>query len=276
MTSVDVLSEDAPFDLLFSDEELEAHREHITTFIEDTVEAAGADGAVLGLSGGIDSTLTAFLAVEALGEENLHGLVMPSVANAEDMMSDAEGVAEMLGIEYDVVEIQPIAETFFDTFPEAADDRMAAGNVYVRTRAVLNYFVANHENRIVLGTGNRAEAMTGYFTKYGDQAVDCNPIGNLYKQQVRQLAAHVGVPEELVLQTPSAEMWTGQTDEDELGLTYDALDAILALHVDGPLSKSATVRHLGVTEEQVDRVVGLVEGSAHKRSMPPAPSALDV
>ncbi|POG55324.1 NAD+ synthase [Haloferax marisrubri] len=276
MTSVDVLSEDAPFDLLFSDEELEAHREHITTFIEDTVEAAGADGAVLGLSGGIDSTLTAFLAVEALGKENLHGLVMPSVANAEDMMSDAEGVAEMLGIEYDVVEIQPIAETFFDTFPEAADDRMAAGNVYVRTRAVLNYFVANHENRIVLGTGNRAEAMTGYFTKYGDQAVDCNPIGNLYKQQVRQLAAHVGVPEELVLQTPSAEMWSGQTDEGELGLTYDALDAILALHVDGPLSKSATVRHLGVTEEQVDRVVSLVEGSAHKRSMPPAPSALDV
>ncbi|ADE02384.1 NAD+ synthase [Haloferax volcanii] len=276
MTSVDVLSEDAPFDLLLSDEELEAHREHITTFIEDTVEAAGADGAVIGLSGGIDSTLTAFLAVEALGKESLHGLVMPSVANDEDMMSDAEGVAEMLGIEYDVVEIQPIAETFFDTFPEAADDRMAAGNVYVRTRAVLNYFVANHENRIVLGTGNRAEAMTGYFTKYGDQAVDCNPIGNLYKQQVRQLAAHVGVPEDLVLQTPSAEMWSGQTDEGELGLTYDALDAILALHVDGPLSKSATVRHLGVTEEQVDRVVGLVEGSVHKRSMPPAPSALDV
>ncbi|ELZ75143.1 MULTISPECIES: NAD+ synthase [Haloferax] len=276
MTSVDVLSEDAPFDLLLSDEELEAHREHITTFIEDTVEAAGADGAVIGLSGGIDSTLTAFLAVEALGKESLHGLVMPSVANDEDMMSDAEGVAEMLGIEYDVVEIQPIAETFFDTFPEAADDRMAAGNVYVRTRAVLNYFVANHENRIVLGTGNRAEAMTGYFTKYGDQAVDCNPIGNLYKQQVRQLAAHVGVPEDLVLQTPSAEMWSGQTDEGELGLTYDALDAILALHVDGPLSKSATTRHLDVTEEQVDRVVGLVEGSAHKRSMPPAPSALDV
>ncbi|ELZ89261.1 NAD+ synthase [Haloferax sulfurifontis] len=276
MTSVDVLSEDAPFDLLLSDEELEAHREHITTFIEDTVEAAGADGAVIGLSGGIDSTLTAFLAVEALGKENLHGLVMPSVANDEDMMSDAEGVAEMLEIEYDVVEIQPIAETFFDTFPEAADDRMAAGNVYVRTRAVLNYFVANHENRIVLGTGNRAEAMTGYFTKYGDQAVDCNPIGNLYKQQVRQLAAHVGVPEDLVLQTPSAEMWSGQTDEGELGLTYDALDAILALHVDGPLSKSATVRHLDVTEQQVDRVVGLVEGSAHKRSMPPAPSALDV
>ena len=276
MTELDVLSDGAPLDLRLSDAELEAHREHITSFIRDTVDAAGADGAVLGLSGGIDSTLTAFLAVEALGEDGLHGLVMPSVANAEDMMSDAEGVAEMLGIEYDVVEIQPIAEKFFDTFPEAANDRMAAGNVYVRTRGVLNYFVANHENRIVLGTGNRAEAMTGYFTKYGDQAVDCNPIGNLYKQQVRQLAAHVGVPEELVLQTPSAEMWSGQTDESELGLTYDVLDAILALHVDGPLSKSATVRHLDVTEAQVDRVVELYERSAHKRSMPPAPSELDL
>ncbi|SEL20508.1 NAD+ synthase [Haloferax larsenii] len=274
MTDVDVHSEDAPLDLRFSDAELEAHREHITSFISDTVDAAGADGAVLGLSGGIDSTLTAFLAVEALGEDGLHGLIMPSVANAEDMMSDAEAVAEMLGITYDVVEVQPIAEKFFDTFPEAANDRMAAGNVYVRTRGILNYFVANHENRIVLGTGNRSEAMTGYFTKYGDQAVDCNPIGNLYKQQVRQLAAHVGVPEDLVMQTPSAEMWSGQTDESELGLTYDVLDAILALHVDGPLSKAATVRNFDVTEEQTDRVVELYEGSAHKRSMPPAPDEL--
>ncbi|UVE50913.1 NAD+ synthase [Haloferax larsenii] len=276
MTDVDVLSEDAPLDLRFSDAELEAHREHITSFISDTVDAAGADGAVLGLSGGIDSTLTAFLAVEALGEDGLHGLIMPSVANAEDMMSDAEAVAEMLGITYDVVEVQPIAEKFFDTFPEAANDRMAAGNVYVRTRGILNYFVANHENRVVLGTGNRSEAMTGYFTKYGDQAVDCNPIGNLYKQQVRQLAAHVGVPEDLVMQTPSAEMWSGQTDESELGLTYDVLDAILALHVDGPLSKAATVRNFDVTEEQIDRVVELYEGSAHKRSMPPAPDELSL
>ncbi|MFB6090461.1 MAG: NAD(+) synthase, partial [Halobellus sp.] len=118
------------------------------------------------------------------------------------------------------------------------------------------------------------EALTGYFTKYGDQAVDCNPIGNLYKQQVRQLAAHLGAPERLVAKTPSAEMWSGQTDEAELGLDYDTLDAILALHIDGPLSTAATVRHLGVTEEQVERVVDLYEGSAHKRSMPAAPDPL--
>jgi len=163
-----LLSDDPPLDLRLSESELEATRERIVSFIADVVDDAGAEGAVLGLSGGIDSTLTAYLAVEALGEEGLHGLTMPSEVNDPDVMSDAERVAHELGIEYDVVEIQPIAESFFDAFPEAAADRTAAGNVYVRTRAVLNYFVANAENRVVLGTGNRAEAMTGYYTKYGD------------------------------------------------------------------------------------------------------------
>jgi NAD+ synthase len=273
-TNQAVLREDAPLDLRLSDAELESTTEHLTAFLEGVVDDAGADGAVLGLSGGIDSTTVAYLAVEALGAEHVHGLVMPSVVNTEDNMSDAEWVAQELGIEYDIVEIQPIAESFFDAIPEAADDRTAAGNVYVRTRAVLNYFVANYENKVVLGTGNRSEAMTGYFTKYGDQAVDCNPIGNLYKQQVRQLAAHLGVPEELVTKTPSAEMWSGQTDEEEMGLDYDTLDAVLALHIDGPLSTAATVRQLDVTEAQVERVVELYEGSVHKRSMPPAPEPL--
>ena len=271
-----VLSDTAPIDLRLSDAELEATHDHVTTFIRETVDAAGADGAVLGLSGGIDSTLTAYLAVDALGEDGLHGLVMPSEVNTEGNMSDAERVAHDLDIEYDVVEINPIVESFFDVYPEGESDQMAAGNVRVRARGVLNYFVANHENRLVLGTGNRSEALTGYFTKYGDQAVDCNPIGNLYKQQVRQLASYVGVPEDLVMKTPSAEMWLGQTDEEEMGITYDTLDAILALHVDGPLSTAATVRNLDVTEEQVARVVELVDGSEHKRHMPPAPASLQL
>ncbi|KOX97455.1 MULTISPECIES: NAD+ synthase [Halorubrum] len=266
-----LLSDDPPLDLRLSESELAATRERIVSFIRDVVDDAGATGAVLGLSGGIDSTLTAYLAVEALGEEGLHGLTMPSAVNDPDVMSDAERVAADLGIEYDVVEIQPIAEAVFDAVPDAADDRTAAGNVYVRTRAVLNYFVANAEDRVVLGTGNRAEAMTGYYTKYGDQAVDCNPIGNLYKQQVRQLAAHVGVPRELVMQEPTAGMWEGQTDAEEMGLDYDTVDAILAVHVDGGLSRAATVRELDVPEAAVDRVVDLHERSAHKRAMPPAP-----
>ena len=272
-----VLSADAPLDLRLSAAELDRTRDHIVSFIRETVDAAGAEGATLGISGGIDSTTTAHLAVEALGVDGLHGLVMPSEVNDPEVMTDAERVAQELGIEYDVIEIQPIAEQFFAAVPEAAADRMATGNVYVRTRAVLNYFVANAENRVVLGTGNRSEAMTGYFTKYGDQAVDCNPIGNLYKQQVRQLAAHIGVDRDLVMQTPTAGMWTGQTDEEELGLDYDQLDAILALSVDGPLSTAATVRTLdGISREAVERVEALVAESRHKRSMPPAPEPLEL
>jgi len=275
MTESTALLEGTNVDLLLSEAELETRREHITSFIEGVVEDAGAEGAVLGLSGGIDSTLTAYLAVEALGEDGLHGLVLPSDVNTETNMSDAERVAELLDISYDIIDIEPIVESFVDAAPEhAADDRMALGNVRVRTRAVLNYFVANAESRIVLGTGNRSEAMTGYFTKYGDQAVDCNPIGNLYKCQVRQLASHVGVPDEFVEKAPSAEMWEGQTDEEEMGLGYDTLDAILALHVDGPFSKSATMRTLDVPEPAIDRVTELVAGSEHKRHMPPAPEPL--
>ena len=277
-----VLEESVPIDLRLSEAELEATREHLVAFIKDVVDDAGAEGAVLGLSGGIDSTLTAHLAVEALGSDAVHGLVMPGDVNTAGNMSDAERVARDLGVEYDVIEIEPIYDAFVEAFPgETTADRLgteplrtAAGNVRVRIRAVLNYFVANAEERVVLGTGNRSESLTGYFTKYGDGAVDCHPIGNLYKQQVRQLAAHVGVDDDLVSKTPSAEMWTGQTDEGELGLDYDTLDAILALHVDGPFSRSATVRQLDVTAEQVERVVDLYERSAHKRSMPPAPEPL--
>ena len=266
-----VLLPDAPLDLRFGQDELDDVRTTITTFIAEMVDAAGAEGAVLGLSGGIDSTTTAHLAVEALGAEGLHGLVMPSAVNDPDNMADAEEIAQGLGISYDVVEIEPIAEQIIGAVGDGGDDQTAHGNVYVRTRAVLNYLVANRQQRIVLGTGNRSEAMVGYYTKYGDQAVDCNPIGPLYKQQVRQLAASIGVPMELVMKTPSAGMWVGQTDEGELGMSYDTLDAILALHVDGPLSVSRTAALIGVDAADVEAVDALVSASAHKRSMPPAP-----
>src|SRR5699024_5352192 len=181
--------------------------------------------------------------------------------------------------------------------------KTAVGNVRVRTRAVCNYFVANRQDRIVLGTGNRTEALVGYFTKFGDGAVDCNPIGNRYKVQVRQLASalgvpgdggvdgnpvghlyqgqvrqlarELGVPDDLVDTPPTAGMWVGQTDEGELGMGYDLLDAVLALHIDGPLSAAATARELGIDEERVEDVETLVVRSAHKRTMPPAPDPLD-
>jgi NAD+ synthase len=258
-------------DLEFSEAELQARRERIVSFVADRVDAAGADGAVLGLSGGVDSSLTAYLAVEALGAENLHGLVMPGSVSSDDNMSDAERVARELGVEYDVVEIRPIVARLLDAFPEARGDEVAVGNARARARAVLNYLVANHENRLVLGTGNRSEALVGYFTKYGDGAVDCHPIGNLYKAQVRQLALAVGVPEEIVEKPATAGLWEGQTDEAELGMPYETLDEVLALHVDGPLSAAATERELSVDRETIDRVRELYERSEHKRAVPPSP-----
>lgn len=258
-------------DLQFSEAELETVRGRITDFIAETVAEAGADGAVLGLSGGIDSTLIAHLAVEALGAERVRGLVLPATVSTDENMSDAERVATDLEIEHDLIEIEPIVDAFVDAVPGVEGDRTAVGNTRARVRAVLNYLLANHENRIVLGTGNRSEAAVGYFTKYGDGAVDCHPIGNLYKGQVRQLARHVGVPEELVGKTPTAELWAEQTDEEEMGVSYDTLDAILALHIDGPLSKTATARLADCKPETIDRVIEMYDRSAHKRQVPPTP-----
>jgi len=270
-------------ELTLSGPELERHREHITDFITAQTDAAGVDTAVIALSGGIDSTLTAHLAVEALGADSVYGLVLPSEVNRGGNMSDAEQVAsELLGIEYDVVGINPVVDAALEAFPgaepgeEPADEteKIAVGNLRARVRTVLNYFAANRRGGLVLGTGNKSEALVGYFTKYGDGAVDCLPIANLYKQQVRQLARHVGVPEDLASKTASAELWADQTDEEELGLDYDTLDAVLALHVDGPVSASATARHLRLDEDVVERVRGMYERSAHKRAFPPGPEPL--
>lgn len=262
-------------DLRFADAELEAHHDHLTTFISEQAAAAGVDGAVLGLSGGIDSTTTAYLAVDALGVENVHGLVLPARVSSDDNMSDAERVANGLEISYDVLAVEPVVETLLEAYPDARGDHVAVGNARARVRAVFNYLVANHDNRLVLGTGNRSEAAVGYFTKYGDGAVDCHPIGNLYKQQVRQLAAYMGVPEDLVTKTPTAELWADQTDEAELGIDYDTLDSILAVYIDGPLSVDATCRLLEVDAETVEMVRERYSASEHKRNAPPAPEPLE-
>jgi NAD+ synthase len=262
-------------DLRFSEAELARRREHVGGFVQEQVAAAGADGAVIGLSGGIDSTVNAHLAVEALGADAVRGLVLPGTVSVDENMSDAELVAEELGIAYDVVPIGGMVDAVLDGFPEVADDKVAVGNARARVRAVCGYLVANHDELLVLGTGNRSEALVGYFTKYGDGAVDCHPLGNLYKVQVRQLARDLGVPEAIVEKPPTAGLWAGQTDEEELGLSYEELDPILALHVDGPLSAEATAREFDVDRETVDRVRELHARSEHKRAVPPAPEPLD-
>ncbi len=278
----EIVQTESPIDLRFSEPELERRRDHITEFITGQFDAAGADVAVIALSGGIDSTLTSHLAVEALGADRVYGLVLPSTVNTETNMSDAERVAsELLDIEYDTVEIEPLLDAFLDENPNVdpadADDeaiQVAVGNTRARLRAITSYFEANRRNGIVLGTGNRSEAQVGYFTKYGDGAVDCHPIANLYKQQVRQLARHIGVPEDLAAKTPTAGLWENQTDEAELGIGYDLLDSILALHIDGPVSASATARHLEIEPDVVEKVRRLYEESEHKRAAPPGPVEL--
>jgi NAD+ synthase len=277
----DVARAEDPLDLTLSEPELDAYHDHITDFIVNSTDAAGVDEAVIALSGGIDSTLTSHLAVEALGADSVYGLVLPSEVNREQNMSDAERVAsELLDIEYDVIEIAPLVDAVLDGVPESmrADDeeraRTAVGNLRARLRAILNYFAANSRSSLVLGTGNRSEALVGYFTKYGDGAVDCLPIAPLYKQQVRQLARHVGVPEDLAAKTASAELWADQTDEEEMGVDYATLDSILALHVDGPLSPTATAHEIGVDVALVEQVSKMYERSAHKRAFPPGPDPL--
>ena len=278
----DVVRADTPLDLSLSEAELEAYREHLLAFVREQADAAGAEVAIVGLSGGIDSTLTVHLAVEALGADRVYGLVMPSEVNDPENMSDAERVAEDLGIDYDVVPVGEVADAVRAVFPgaqagaEPADDRerTALGNLRARTRAVISYYAANRRQGIVVGTGNRSEAAVGYFTKYGDGAVDCHPIAPLYKGQVRQLAAHLGVPEDIVEKPASAELWADQTDVGELGMDYPTLDSILALRVHGPLSTAATARQIEVSEDAVEHVVALHEGSAHKRAAPPGPEPL--
>lgn len=258
-------------DIALAESELAERRARIVQFIDDQCRAAGVEGAVLGLSGGVDSAVTAALAVEALGAEAVYCLSMPAAVSSERHRADAERLAEQLDVRFDVAPVEPAVEAVVQARPDGEASEFARGNVRARVRAVLSYLIANEEDRLVLGTGNRTEALVGYFTKYGDGAVDCHPIGNLYKKQVRQLARQVGIPEEIVEKTPTAELWADQTDEDELGIDYDTLDGILALHIDGPLSTEATAAAVDCAADTVERVAGMVQASAHKRSVPPAP-----
>jgi len=277
----EVIRAENQVDLSLSASEMDEYKAHITDFIRDRVKMAGAEEAIVALSGGIDSTLTSHLAVDALGADSVFGLVLPSEVNRENNMSDAERVAsELLEIEYEIMEISPFVDKIVNAAPKSMvsrDDeiqRIAVGNLRARIRTVLNYYAANNRNGLVLGTGNRSEALAGYFTKYGDGAVDCLPIAPLYKQQVRQLARHLGIPEDLASKTASAELWAGQTDEEELGIDYDTLDSILALHIDGPFSSSATAKQLSLDSDVVQRVRKLYENSSHKRQFPPGPDRL--
>ncbi|ANF22302.1 NAD+ synthase [Thermococcus piezophilus] len=237
--------------------------ERIVSFIREKVKEASATGVVIGISGGIDSATTAYLAVNALGKEKVLGLIMPYYENGD--VEDAKLVCKNLGIEYKLINIKPIVDEFENAVSEL--DVKSKGNIMARTRMILLYAHANSMNRLVLGTSNRSELLTGYFTKWGDGASDYAPLINLYKTEVWELAKRLGVPEKIIQKKPTAGLWEGQTDEDELGISYKLLDEILWRLVDLKMPKEDTAGELGIPLEKVEYVESLVKRSEHKRRL---------
>lgn len=236
----------------------------IAGWLEEQRQAAGAERFLLGLSGGIDSALVCALCAMAGGADRVLAAIMPSHSNPTDA-EHAALVARTFGVGTVTVDLSPVADAFLaamaDAFPgQNTPAQLATANVRPRLRMTTLYYLANLRAGIVVGTGNKSEAMIGYFTKYGDGGVDLLPLVDLYKHEVRALARAVGVPKPVIAKPPSAGLWDGQTDEAEIGLGYDRLDAALAA-LDGSDAIEPAV---------AERVAHLVASSEHKRRPVPA------
>ncbi|WP_231844841.1 NAD+ synthase [Methanocella arvoryzae] len=233
------------------------------------VELSNSSGATIALSGGIDSALVATLASRVV---DVYGLLLPdSASTTPEDMRDAELLAKELGIDCEVIEIGDLVQAVYDRRPRIgpAECRLAYANVKPRMRMIVNYFAANLDGRVVLGTGNKTELLMGYFTKYGDGGVDILPIGDLYKTQVRQMAKHLEVPAAIIEKPPSAGLWAGQTDEAEMGATYEEIDSILYAVFDLGMSLEDVENATGASDATIKMVMERVKNSEHKRSMPP-------
>jgi NAD+ synthase len=230
---------------------------------------------VIGVSGGVDSATVLFLAARALGPEKVQPLIMPdALVTPEEDIRDAKMLVEKAGTTPHIINIAPIIEVYKYSLPIYENDtvdRLPLGNLRARTRMCLLYYYANKKNLLVLGTGDRSEILIGYYTKYGDGAVDALPIGILYKSQVRRLAAHVGVPENIAFKPSSPRLWPGQTAEGELGLSYDEVDVILHAIFDHGIPPDKVPEVTDVSIEKVNRVLEMHRTSQHKREPPPTP-----
>jgi NAD+ synthase len=230
----------------------------IAGWIRVQVHGAGLSGIVVGLSGGIDSAVVSGLCARALGAPNVLGLIMPIHSNPLDGQH-AEAAARAWGIEHRVVDLAPTFDALLQALPPGSD--MAVANIKPRLRMITLYHHANTLGRMVVGTGNRSELLVGYYTKYGDGGVDLLPLAGVYKRQVREIAREIGVPEPIISKPPSAGLWQGQTDEGEMGITYEQLDATLEAITSGQADRADPV-----IRERVER---LMRTSEHKRQLPP-------
>jgi NAD+ synthase len=241
-------------------------RRVIGQFIRGQLRQAGFERALLGLSGGIDSALVAYLTAEAIGADKLLCVLMPYRTSSPASRADAEEVVQRLGAASEVVDISPMVDPFFASEPEAAAVRR--GNFMARQRMAVLYDRSATWGGLVVGTGNKTESLIGYTTLFGDSACAFNPIGDLYKSQVRQIAAAMGVPEQIITKAPSADLWPGQTDETEADFSYPVLDRLLFWRIDKRRSIDEMVQ-LGFDRALVERVDRMVATSEFKRQVPP-------
>jgi len=237
----------------------------ITKFLRKSLETSGCEGYVVGVSGGIDSAVSAALAAQAVGAEQVLGVSMPYRASSESSRTDASGLAAQLGIEFLIIDISPMIDAYFPNIEKV--DRLRAGNKMARERMSILFDLAQERSRLVLGTGNRTEICLGYTTWYGDSACSVNPIGELYKCEIRQLAKEIGVPDSIISKPPSADLWADQTDEGEIGLSYDRMDGLLQLLVDRSIRSRSVLKAEGFTDAEIDRVISMVNRNYFKRQM---------
>ncbi|CAN5655234.1 NAD+ synthase [soil metagenome] len=245
-------------------------RRIIVRFIGGHMAQTGFERAVLGLSGGIDSALVAYLTAEAIGAPNLLCLMMPYRTSSPASRADAEAVVADLGCASAVVDITPIVDGYFEASLGGADEptNLRRGNFAARARMAVLYDHSVTWRGLVMGTSNKTEALLGYTTIFGDNAAALQPIGDLYKSQVRQLSAAIGVPEAILRKPPTADLWAGQTDEQEVGLAYSEIDRLLYWMVDRRRS-THELQATGFEAAKVERVASLVAGSEFKRQVAP-------
>ena len=240
-------------------------RKVLTGFIANEVGKAGFRQVVVGLSGGVDSAVAACLAAEALGPQNVWAILMPYRTSSPESLEHARLVVDDLGIHSLTVEITPMVDAYFALFPDA--EHVRRGNKMARERMTILFDHSARLAGLVLGTSNKTELLLGYGTLYGDMASAVNPLGDLYKTQVRQLARHLKVPTVIVEKHPSADLWAGQTDEAELGFTYEEVDRVLSLLVDERYEVPELIAE-GFDEKFVRAVFRRVQTSQYKRRLP--------
>ena len=250
--------------------DVEKTKNDIVEFVQNKVSEANADGLVVGLSGGIDSTVAAFLACEAVGKENVFGVVLPSTTTPTEDKLHGTAIAQLLGINYKEMAIDSILNEFLSV-TQLEDDIKAIGNLKARIRMSIIYFYANSKNYLVNGTGNKSEISIGYFTKYGDGACDIEPIGDLYKTDVFELAKYLGVPQEIIDKPPRAGLWNNQTDEDEIGMTYELLDKILYQFIEKEIDAKSIAEELDIEVNEVNDIIDRVKRNHHKTEVPESP-----